>query len=95
MTQAELARRATMSESYLRRLESAAAAPSIDLVDRLATALGVSTTDLLPPAGPADDLAVLREQARRLFEGILPTNDKQSLALLVQILARIAETTPR
>ena len=38
MTQAELARRAAVSESYVRRLESAGAAPGIDMLDRLAAA---------------------------------------------------------
>jgi transcriptional regulator with XRE-family HTH domain len=95
MTQAELARRASMSESYLRRLESASAAPGIDLLDRLATALGVPPTDLLPAAGPADDLAVLRDQARRLFEALLPTDDRTTLVLLAMFLARLTETTAR
>src|SRR5438067_4295265 len=63
MTQAELARQAAISDSYLRRLESAGAACGIDLLDRLATALGTTPAELLPtPSPPADEVAVLREQ---------------------------------
>ena len=40
MTQAELARQAHVTVSYIGRLESAGAAPGIDLVERLAKALG-------------------------------------------------------
>jgi transcriptional regulator with XRE-family HTH domain len=68
MTQAELARQALVSAAYVGRLEGGGAAPGIDLVDRLARALGVQMSDLLPSSGPADTLEVLRAQAQRLFE---------------------------
>jgi transcriptional regulator with XRE-family HTH domain len=95
MTQANLARASHISESYLRRLEAAGAAPGIDLLDRLATALGTTPADLLPPPGPRAELAVFREQIRRQIESLLQTNDAQTLGLLVQFLARLSETTPR
>ena len=95
LTQVELARLATVSESYIRRLESAGAAPGIDLIDRLAVALGTTVGDLLPPTSQPDDLAVLRTQARRLCEAILQTEDRQTLSLLTQFLARLSETTSR
>src|SRR5690242_5583504 len=71
LTQAELARQAHVTVSYIGRLESAGAAPGIDLVDRLARALGTTVADLLPTTAPSDTLAVLRDQARRLFESLL------------------------
>jgi transcriptional regulator with XRE-family HTH domain len=95
-TQAELSRQANTSESYIRRLEAAGAAPGMDIVDRIAAALGVPAADLIPaPTTPPDDREVLREQARRLFDIVIPTDDRQSLVLLTLFLARLSETTPR
>jgi transcriptional regulator with XRE-family HTH domain len=95
LTQAELARQAHTSESYIRRLESASAAAGIDLLDRLATALGTTPANLLPTVTPADELTVLRQQVRRQVEVLLQTEDSQTLALLTQFLARLSHTTPR
>lgn len=86
MTQAELADRARVTTSYITRLESGSYAAGIDLVARLAAALGASVADLLPMT-PPDDLAVLRQQARELFGALLKTEDRQTLALLNQFLA--------
>src|SRR5688572_25778878 len=71
LSQAELGRMASVTTSYVTRLEAAGAAPGIDLVARLAAALKVAVTDLLPTAPPADDLDAFRDQARRLFEGLV------------------------
>ena len=95
MRQADLARAAHISESYVRTLEAARAACSIDLLDRLANALGTTPAALLPVAVPPDDLTVLREQIRRQVERIVESDDRQSLTLLSQLLARVSETTPR
>ena len=53
MSQAELARQADVTTNYISRLEGGGAAPGIDLVARLALALGVPIADLLPtrPSG--------------------------------------------
>ena len=70
MTQAELARQAHVTTSYIGRLEAGGAAPGIDLLDRLAKALGTTGQDLLPVTAPADTMAVLRQQGStfsRLF----------------------------
>ena len=61
LTQAELARRAQVTAAYVGRLESAGAAPGIDLVDRLAGALGTTVPDLLPPSPPPDTAAVTHD----------------------------------
>jgi len=48
LTQAELAEKAQMRQSYLAMLESGDRAnPSLDLLQRLAKALGVSVSELL------------------------------------------------
>jgi transcriptional regulator with XRE-family HTH domain len=92
MTQGELARQAVVTLSYVSRLENGGAAPGIDLVARLAEALGTTVADLLPSQTPPDTADVLRQRARRLFDGLLPKADRETLQLLVPFLARISES---
>src|SRR5688572_27940674 len=86
MTQAELADRAQVTVSYIWRLETGGAAPGIDLVERLARALGTTPGALL--ARPPDDSGELREHARQLFESVLASAGRDDLAVLNQIFAR-------
>ncbi|MGY3621550.1 helix-turn-helix domain-containing protein [Bradyrhizobium sp. USDA 10063] len=55
LSQEELAHRAEIDRTYISALERSVYAASIDVVDRLATVLGVEAADLLrrpqPPAG--------------------------------------------
>lgn len=92
MTQVQLAEQAAVTLSYITRLESGASAPGIDLVARLAAALGTTAADLLPVTVPPDDLRVLRQQAKRLFDNIVQTEDRQTLSFLNQFLSRLSET---
>ncbi len=62
LTQVDLAKQAQVTVGYISRLEKAGAAPGVDLVARIAAALGVAVTDLLPAAVQPDDLMVLRDQ---------------------------------
>ena len=48
-TQEELAHRAGLSARYVGQLERHKASPSVDVVERLATAFGVPSTELLRP----------------------------------------------
>jgi transcriptional regulator with XRE-family HTH domain len=93
MTQAELARRAKVTPTYLSKLEAAGAAPGIDLVGKLAAALGAGVADLFPPAGPGDPTAVPREQARALFAALLDVADPRTFALLNPFLALLLEAS--
>jgi transcriptional regulator with XRE-family HTH domain len=93
MTQAELARVAQVSAVYVGRLEGGRAAPGIDLVDRLARALGTSLPELLPTAPPPETLAVLKEQARTLLDGLFRTTDKETFLLLNPFLRLLADRT--
>jgi len=86
LTQAELAERAEVTVSYIWRLETGGAAPGIDLVDRLARAMGTTPAALL--ARPPDDREALRERARVLFEAVLASAGRDDLAALNEILAR-------
>ncbi len=91
MTQAELARRAEVSVTHLSELENAEIAPGIDLVDRLARALGAAPADLLPSAAPPEPLPVLREQAERLFGALLEKGDRETFLRLNPFLALLVE----
>ena len=92
LTQAELARQAHVTVTYIGRLENQGAAPGIDLVARLAGALGVGLIELLPTTDPPDPAEVLQTQARRLFDGLMPNADRDTLQLVVLFLARLSES---
>lgn len=95
MTQADLARQAQVTTSYIGRLEAGGAAPGIDLVDRLARALGTTATDLMPTTASPDTLTALRDQARRLFESLVQAADREALQMLCLLLARLNESMNR
>ena len=95
MTQAELALEARVTAAYVWRLESGALGPGIELLDRLARALGTTPGDLLPASEPPDTDAVLRERARRQFEALLGVADRETLLLLNPLLARLLEADRR
>ncbi|MCZ2343421.1 MAG: helix-turn-helix domain-containing protein [Bacteroidales bacterium] len=90
MTQVELARQSHVTTSYITRLERATSAPGIDLVDRLATALGCTVSDLLPTTDPPDQAVVLREQVRRLSVELAESTDLAKLSLAAQVLGLLA-----
>jgi transcriptional regulator with XRE-family HTH domain len=95
MTQVELARKAHVAPTYMWKLEGGVAAPGIDLVERLAVALGTTANDLLPTADQPDPLPLLREQAGKLFSTLLETADVPTLSMLCPLLARLAESPTR
>lgn len=95
LTQAELARQAHLTPSYIWRLESAGAAPGIDLVSRLAVALGTSIHELLPETESVETASVLQERAKALFEALIKTADRETLLILCPLLARLGESPTR
>jgi transcriptional regulator with XRE-family HTH domain len=95
MTQAELARQAHITTSYVTRLESGAVAPGIDLVERLAKALATTISDLLPTTASPDTLELLRDRSQRLFSSILVSADRDFLLMLNPLLARLNESMNR
>jgi transcriptional regulator with XRE-family HTH domain len=97
MTQRDLARASVLTESYVSRLENATVAPGIDLVARLARALGSQIGDLLAPVESREGAsrAVAVEQATRLFDAIVKSPDPSFVFLLAQILALLAEAVER
>ena len=95
LTQTELARQANVTPSYIGRLESGGVAPGIDLVDRLAKALGTTTHDLLPAADEPDTLPILKDQAQKLFETLLQMADRETFLMVNPLLARLVESPTR
>ena len=95
LSQAELAHQATLTPTYITRLEAGLSSPQLDTLDRLATALGVGVTDLLPASAPANPTDVLRSQARRLSEALIDAADAETLQMLCPLLARLAEAPAR
>lgn len=94
-SQATLAEAASVSTSYITRLENGLVAPGIDLVSRLATALGVAITDLLPSTPPTDPADVLKRQARQLFDSLVDGADRELLQMICPLLARLSEAPAR
>ncbi|HEX6984271.1 MAG TPA: helix-turn-helix domain-containing protein [Planctomycetaceae bacterium] len=95
MTQAELARQAKVTLSYIGKLEAGLSAPGIDLVERLADALGVPFAEMVPQAEPPDSETVLREQARKLTATLVEGADRETLQMLNPLLARLLEVPSR
>ena len=92
MTQADLGREAEITASYVSILESGRNAPGIDLVDKLAKALGVRVAELLPENDLSESMVVSRNQSRRLFEEAMIVADQQALNLLNPLMALIIES---
>lgn len=61
------------------------------MVDRLAKALGTTAAELLATT-PPDPVPVLREQARRLFDSVVASADRDDLVALNPVLARFNRT---
>jgi transcriptional regulator with XRE-family HTH domain len=89
LTQAQLARQAHVALSHLSKLENGEAAPGLDLLDRLAHALGVTAIEMIPAPVDADVLSELRERTKRLFEGVMGRADSDTLAMLATLLGRL------
>lgn len=95
MTQAELARRASVPSSYISDLEKAKVAPGIDLVDRLAKALEISAMNFLPAATPPETPAGLRAQAKGILDDLLQTADRDVLQAVNSLLSLLRELSTK
>ena len=92
MTQRDLAEQADVTFSYISRLEAGGAAPGLDLLERLAQALKVNITDLLPPSASKPTADIYREHVKTLFDSVLPRIGQETLSMLELLLARLAES---
>lgn|SRR5262245_37361823 len=93
LTQTALARRANLTLTYVGRLEAAGAAPGIDTVSRLASALHTSVHDLLPPPLPPETQAALRDRARSLLDRLLQRADREVVQAMTVVLSQLVEAT--
>jgi transcriptional regulator with XRE-family HTH domain len=95
MTQADLATAARATAAYVWRLEAGDVSPGLDVLDRLAKALGTTAADLLPAVEPPDTEAAMREQSRKLFESLLGVADGETFSMLNPLLARLLDAERR
>jgi transcriptional regulator with XRE-family HTH domain len=95
MTQAFLASQAKITASYVYRLENALVAPGVDLVERLADALGTTVSDLLPVGEAPETTPLLQDRAKKLFVQLMEQATIEDLLMLCPLLARLAESPTR
>jgi transcriptional regulator with XRE-family HTH domain len=93
VTQRDLATHAHLPTSYVSKLEAGGAAPGIDLLERLAIALQVSITELLPKPSEPMTTESSREQVKALFDKVIAKAGAESLLMLNQLLTRLAESS--
>ena len=92
MTQARLAELAEVTVGYVSRLEAGnGGAVGLDLLARLAAALGSTVADLVPAAEAPDTDGILRTEIRRLTASLLESADRDTLLLLAQLLSRLSQ----
>jgi transcriptional regulator with XRE-family HTH domain len=94
LTQAELAQKADISPTYVSEMETGDTTPGIDLIARLAGALGVAPSELLP-SEEEDPLPALKEQARKLTDTLFKSGDAEAFLKLNPILALLVEDLGR
>jgi transcriptional regulator with XRE-family HTH domain len=83
LSQLKLALAAGVNPAYLGRLERAEAAPSLDIIGRLALALGVDVADLVAAKrDSAAALSVLREKVAKSFTSAIHRADEPTLDIL-------------
>lgn len=92
LTQRQVADDAKVTLSYISRLEAGGVAPGIDTVERLATALNVHMTELLPQL-PSQESEQSKDQLKVLVEQVITKAGHDSVAMFHQLFARL--TDPR
>jgi transcriptional regulator with XRE-family HTH domain len=92
LTQAQLGEAAGVPASYISDLEQAKAAPGIDLVARLAEALGTTVTDRLTGAAAESDPRVA---IREVLNGLLTEADPDILGIRCSLLPLLRELSAR
>lgn len=95
LTQIDLAHKAELTAAHVWRLETGASAPGIDLVERLAKALGVAMASLLPEREEIDSLDVFRIQAKKLFDIVVESEDVALFEILNPFLMYLSELAKR
>lgn len=94
MSQAKLAQAAQIHVTYVAKLERGGAAVGIDLLARLASALGVTPQNLLPDAA-SDPLPFLQKQAREGLESVLLRADSSMVEVLNAVIGLMEDALAR
>lgn len=90
VTQKELATKAHIALTYVSKLEAGGAAPGIDMLERIAKALGANVTDLLPtPEGEGAS----KEEVKKLFEALMQNAGPETLSMLKVFMTRLSESS--
>lgn len=89
LTQAELAARLGINKQNVSRYESGRVEPRRNMLDKFATALGVSLDELLGSSEPEEDLPDDPE-FRRLFKEVisLPEDDQKALKHIIKAVVQ-------
>ena len=96
LSQLELARIAKVSIAYVGKLERAEAAPGLDMVAKLASAVGMTVTELLgtEPA-PANALGLARAQLKQRMLKLIEQDDVHILQAMAVISACVENASAR
>jgi transcriptional regulator with XRE-family HTH domain len=92
MTQRDLAHLAHVTLSYISRLEAGGAAPGIDLLERLAKALQVGLSDLLPVPSIPETADGIRAQIKSRFDALLAKAGRETMNMLNVLVMTLAES---
>ena len=95
MSQLALAQRAIVTTSYIGKLERAEAAAGIDMLGRLAEALGIQPERLIAGTHAASSLPVARDQIQRHIKRLLGRDDAQGLQAVAVVLSLIDNALAR
>ena len=91
MTQRELASASQIHFTYVGKLERGEVAPGLDILDRIAQALGASAATLVG-GDNIDPVPLIRERARDRFESLLKRGDASALSLATTLLTLIEQS---
>ena len=86
LTQERLAEKAALSVHYLSRIETGSATPTIESVDRIATALKVPIAELFRPKEERRERKELLQQVNRLLEARSPDELRMLRNLILQVV---------
>jgi transcriptional regulator with XRE-family HTH domain len=95
LSQMKLGVKAGVNLSYLNKLERGEATPGLDLIARLAQALGVATADLVSVPGKTDPLPELRQRARENLEAAIVKSDRTALEMFAMLGALVDNALSR
>jgi transcriptional regulator with XRE-family HTH domain len=96
MSQQDLALKAMVTTSYVGKLERSGSAPGLDMVGRLAEALGVAPEKLITSTGrEVAALPVFKHQIQRHVRNMLGRTDEQSLQAIAVVMGLLDNALAR